>query len=84
MSSNVKKTGVKIGDRVRWVSAAGYNRGEVVDIRLGLNAADSIVPWITIQYMYMYSYKSVEVCGTNENLEMMQFNVIFRDKIPTE
>ena len=83
-NSNVNKIGVKIGDRVRWVSGLGNNRAEVVSMRLGLNAAGNIVPWIMLQYMDMYSYRNVEICGTNENLEMMKFNVIFRDKFPTE
>ena len=81
-SYNVDKVGgVKIGDRVRYTSAAGTLRGEVVDMRLGLTAANTIVPWIMIQYMNMYSYKRVEICGTEDNLKMMKFRVNFRDKV---
>ena len=79
-SYNADQTGIKIGDRVRWTSAAGTLRGEVFDMRLALNAAGNIVPWIMIQYMDMYAYKYVEICGTEDNLKMMKFRVNFRDK----
>jgi hypothetical protein len=81
-SYNVDKVGgVMIGDRVRYTSAAGTIRGEVVGMRLALNAANTIVPWIMIQYMDMYAYKRVEICGTEDNLKMMKFRVNFRDKV---
>jgi hypothetical protein len=81
-SYNVDKVGgVKLGDRVRYTSSAGLMRGEVVDMCLGLNAAGTIVPWIMIQYMDMYAYKRVEICGTEDNLKMMKFRVNFRDKV---
>lgn len=72
--------GVRNGDRVRWTSAAGDMRGEVVDMRLGLNAVGTLVPWIMIQYMDMYAYKRVEICGSESALKALHFRVLFRDK----
>jgi len=72
--------GVQIGDRVRYTSAAGDIRGEIVNMRLGLSAAGTLVPWITIQYMNMYSYKQIEICGSEDSLKMMKFRVLFRDR----
>ena len=81
-SYNVDKVGgVKLGDRVRYTSAAGTLRGEVVDMRIALNAAKELVPWVMIQYMDMYAYKRVEICGTEDNLKMLKFRVNFRDKV---
>jgi hypothetical protein len=79
--SNAKTTGVKIGDRVRWNSAAGVLRGEIVGMRLGLTAANTLVPWIMIEYIQNNREVRVELCGTEGNLEMMQFRVNFRDVI---
>lgn len=72
---------VRIGDRVRWESAAGTIRGEIVDISLGLNARDELVPWLTVEYM-TYTYNRVtriQICGTDSYLKMMKFTVTFRD-----
>ena len=76
-SYNVDKIGLKMGDRVRWTSAARSLRGEVVGMRLGLNAAGTIVPWIMLQHL---DDKRVEICGSEDNLKMLKFRVIFRDK----
>ena len=78
---NASNTGVKIGDRVRWTSAAGTIRGEVVGMRLGLTAADTLVPWVMIEYIQNNRAVKVELCGTESNLKMMQFRVNFRDAV---
>jgi hypothetical protein len=80
-SYNADQTGIKIGDRVRWSSSAGTFRGEVVDMRIALNAAKELVPWITIQIMDMYAYKRVEICGSAFSLKMLNFRVNFRDRV---
>lgn len=66
---------VQIGDRVRWESAAGVIRGEIVDIRLGLNAKEELVPWLTIQT----GSNRVQICGHDSYLKSMKFTVLFRD-----
>jgi hypothetical protein len=79
---NVSENGLRIGDRVRWSSAAGTIRGEVVGMRLGLTAANTLVPWVMIEYIRHDRAVKVELCGTESNLKMMKFQVNFRDAIP--
>jgi hypothetical protein len=78
---NASENGVKIGDRVRWISAAGTIRGEVVGMRLGLTAANTLAPWVMIEHIQNNRAVKVELCGTESNLKMMQFRVIFRDAV---
>jgi hypothetical protein len=81
--SNVSEAGVggvRIGDRIRWTSGIGDTRGEVVSMRLALNAANTLVPWITIEWLDgVRGMKRVELCGTEDNLKMLSFRVLFRD-----
>ena len=74
-----KPSSVLIGDRVRWVSAEGILRGEIVDIRLGHNGNGQLVPWIIIEYIRNNQPTTVMICGTQENLTMLDFKVNFRD-----
>ena len=76
--------GVRIGDRVRWTSAAGVLRGEVVGMRLALNANATLVPWIMIEWHDgVRGTKRTELCGLEDNLNMLQFRVNFRDNFRT-
>lgn len=72
---------ILIGDRVRYESAAGTIRGEVVKIMRDLNAAGEMIDWIYVEY---YNEKSPSKSSitrlANTALEMMQFKVIFRDR----
>jgi hypothetical protein len=70
---------VRIGDRVRWESAAGTIRGEIVDISLGLNANQELIPWLTVEHMVLNRTCRIQICGTDSYLKMMKFTVIFRD-----
>ena len=72
--------GVLVGDRVRYESAAGTIRGEVVRIVRGQNAAGNMINWIHVEY---YNHKSptkrsIAVLAET-TLEMMKFQVKFRD-----
>jgi hypothetical protein len=73
---------ILIGDRVRYESAAGTIRGEVVKITKDWNANRDLIDWIYIQY---YNEKSPSkhsiVRLADTALEMMKFKVIFRDCI---
>lgn len=70
---------IKIGDRVRWESAAGHLRGEVYDIRLGRSAADTLVPWIFIKYFNELGKEvTTFFCGSEDYLNMLKFRVNFR------
>ena len=58
MKKETKMTAPKtilIGDRVRYESAAGTIRGEVVKIMKAPNAAGNLIDWIYIEY---YNEKS--------------------------
>ena len=48
--SDPRVGGVRIGDRVRWTSAAGVLRGEVVNMCLALTSAGTLAPWLDIKY----------------------------------
>jgi hypothetical protein len=71
---------VLIGDRVRYESAAGTIRGEVVKIMQDRNAAGNMIDWIYVEYYNEKSpskYSIVRLADTS--LEMMKFVVTFRD-----
>jgi hypothetical protein len=75
--SNV--TDIRVGDRVRWSSAAGTLRGEITSIDLDLNANQELIPWITIETIVNNKERHVRLCGTDSYLKMMKFQVNFRD-----
>ena len=71
---------VLVGDRVRYESAAGTIRGEVVKITQDLNAAGDMINWIYVEYYNEKSpskYSIVRLADTA--LAMMKFVVTFRD-----
>ena len=73
---------ILIGDRVRYESAAGTIRGEVVKITRDLNAAGNMIDWIYVEYYNERSpskYSIVRLADTA--LEMMKFVVTFRDSV---
>ena len=67
-----------IGDRVRWTSAAGDIRGEVVDIRLGRNFAKELVPWIIVEHIQNNLPTTTMLNGLEQNLSMLNFKVNYR------
>ena len=73
---------ILVGDRVRYESAAGTIRGEVVKIMKAMNANYDLIDWIYIEY---YNEKSPSkhsiVRLADTALEMMKFKVTFRDCI---
>lgn len=71
---------VLVGDRVRYESAAGTIRGEVVKIMKDYNAAGDLIDWIYVEYYNEKSpskYSIVRLADTA--LAMMKFVVTFRD-----
>lgn len=71
---------ILIGDRVRYESAAGTIRGEVVKIMKDWNAAGDLIDWIYVEYYNEKSptkYSIVRLADTA--LAMMKFVVTFRD-----
>jgi PAS domain-containing protein len=65
---------IDIGSVVTWNSAAGQLLGVVSKIRLDLNAADTIVPWITIERWDTGT--KVTLCGTDQYIKMMKLEVV--------
>ena len=59
-----------IGTKVKWVSAAGKMKGEIVNIVLSLNAAGKVVPWIDIRPTNRVQI--VRLCGTDDYLKQMK------------
>ena len=70
---------VFVGDRVRWESAAGTIRGVVKEIRLMINAERKLVPWLIIEYIRDNRETLACICGNEDNLKMLKFQVNFRD-----
>jgi hypothetical protein len=68
---------VLVGDRVRYESAAGTIRGEVVAIVDRMCADDVVRPWIGVQH-YLNGRETVTYLS-DAALEMMKFVVTFRD-----
>lgn len=70
---------VRLGDRVRYESAAGDIRGTVVNILLDQNAAGNLIPWLHIMTIRNNRECIIPLAGTETNLAMMKFKVCFRD-----
>ena len=71
---------VLVGDRVRYESAAGTIRGEVVKIMKAPNAAGNLIDWIYIQYYNQKSPSKHSIVRLADTaLAMMKFKVVFRD-----
>lgn len=68
---------VLVGDRVRYESAAGTIRGEVVAIENRLCADNVARPWIVVEHT-MHN-RPVRTSLSDASLAMMKFKVIFRD-----
>ena len=65
---------IEIGSIVTWSSGAGQLLGEVVNMKLDMNAADTIVPWIVISRIDTGT--KVTLCGTDQYIKMMKLKVI--------
>lgn len=73
---------ILIGDRVRYESAAGTIRGEVVKIMKDRNAAGDLIDWIYIEYYNEKSPSKYSIARLADTaLAMMKFKVIFRDSV---
>ena len=65
---------IDIGTMITWESAAGKLEGSVLDIRLDLNAAGTVVPWMVVQEYDTGS--RVTLCATGEYLKQMKVQVM--------
>jgi hypothetical protein len=67
---------ILVGDRVRYESAAGTIRGEVVKIADAECADGQVRPWIHVAHQ-MYGRQTVTSLADSA-LSMMKFKVLFR------
>lgn len=58
-----------IGNKIKWVSAAGNLEGEIYNIVLDLNAAGKTIPWIDIR---VEDRSGMRMCATDDYLKMMK------------
>ena len=65
-----------IGDRVRYDSANGPIRGEIVDITIARLFDDYSAPFITIETL---TGQRIRICGHRDYLAGVNFKVTFRD-----
>lgn len=70
---------IKIGNYIKWVSAAGVLTGKVAEIKLDLNAAGSTIPWLTVQDVVSENGRlrgGVCLPGTDNYFVMMKLEVL--------
>ena len=71
---------ILIGDRVRYESAAGTIRGEVVRVTRKKNASGDMIDWIHVEHYSEKSPTKTSIAVLAETaLPMMKFVVTFRD-----
>ena len=66
---------LEIGTKIIWASAAGQLEGNSSNIRLNLNRAKQVVPWITISEVVGTNglkHSDVYMCATDEYLKQMK------------
>jgi len=76
MKKEIEMFDVRLGDRVRWESAAGTIRGTLIKAELAPNALNELIVWFTIETL---NGEKLRLCGNEGYLKMMKFTVIFRD-----
>lgn len=73
---------IRVGDRVRWNSSAGWVRGEIKDFYMAKDSLGRPQPRMIISIFENNRESNMSLCTHSEYLSMMQFKVIFRDKTP--
>jgi len=78
---------LKIGDKVRWLSAGGMLSGVVKNIDLSLNGHQELIPWLSIDCDFwrwdlnkdtkvVCSTSHVRLCGTHDYLKRMKLEIV--------
>lgn len=70
---------LEIGTKIRWTSRHGVLTGKVKSIKLDMNAAKQVCPWIIIEDVTNYigmSESNVCLNGTDGYLKMMKVSVL--------
>lgn len=68
---------VRLGDRVRWDSAAGAVRGEVIN---AIAVPDNQGTFHLYYEVLLLNGITQRICGSESYLNLMNFSVRFRDK----
>ena len=70
---------LETGTKIRWTSRAGVLTGKIKTIKLDLNAANEVCPWIIVEEVENYigmSESNVCLNGTDGYLKMMKVRVL--------
>ena len=68
---------IKIGNKIGWTSAAGYNEGIVKNIVIAKNAAGDLIPWLDIEYKVSLTRSScVRICASTVGLKMLKVGLV--------
>jgi hypothetical protein len=72
----IDQKNIRVGDRVRYQSAAGTITGEVIRIVQNKNAAGNMIDWIHVEYYNEKSPTKSSIAVLAEtSLKMMKFEV---------
>jgi len=72
---------IRVGDRVRWNSSAGWVRGEIKDFYMAKDSLGRPQPRMIISIFENNRENTMSLCAHSEYLSMMKFRVTFRDQI---
>jgi hypothetical protein len=70
---------MEIGNKIRWKSAAGVLTGVVKSIKLDMNAAKQVCPWILVEDVENWvgmTQSNVMLNGNDGYLKMMRVEVL--------
>jgi hypothetical protein len=70
---------MEIGNKIRWKSAAGVVTGVVKSIKLDMNAAKEVCPWILVEDVENWvgmTQSNVMLNGNDGYLKMMRVEVL--------
>lgn len=70
---------LEIGTKIRWTSRAGVLTGVIKSIKLDMNAAKEVCPWILVEEVENWvgmSQSNVMLNGNDGYLKMMKVRVV--------
>lgn len=77
------RTDISVGSKVEWSSAAGVLTGTVKSIRIDLNGAGEMIPWVVVDRITNLTENktlrqdySIMLCGTHGYMVMMKMRKI--------
>jgi hypothetical protein len=67
---------LNVGDKVRYLSAAGEIVGEVSDFFMRMNGRDELIPWVVIRYKRLGKEVTATLAATESYFKIMRFEKI--------